>query len=171
MRALVVYESMFGNTEAVARAVAEGLGTGLEVTVADVRTGPNITATEILVVGAPTHAFSLSRPGTRADAATKGTVRPGATATGVRELLDDAPRLDGIAAATFGTKVDMTGLPGSAARKAHRMLRGHGARMIAAAENFHVAGMTGPLTDGELDHARRWGAELAASARRTRVTG
>ncbi len=52
-RALVVFESMFGNTEAIARAVADGLGGGAEVD----------------VVGGPTHAFGMSRPSTRRSAA------------------------------------------------------------------------------------------------------
>ena len=89
MRALLVYESMFGSTSEVARAVAAGLADeGVEVEVDEVRSAPAGADAEfdLLVVGAPTHAFSLSRPATRKDA-----VRQGADAdvaeTGLREWI------------------------------------------------------------------------------------
>ena len=74
MKALVVYESMFGNTEEVARAVAEGVGETMDVSLHEVSTAPApITdLVDLVVVGGPTHAFSLSRPSTRADAIDKG---------------------------------------------------------------------------------------------------
>ena len=74
-RALVVYESMFGCTEQVTRAVAAGLEEGgCDVVVQHVRdTGqPRDLTFDLLVVGGPTHAFSLSRPSTRQDAVRQG---------------------------------------------------------------------------------------------------
>ena len=67
MRALVVYESMFGNTEAVARAVADGLAEMHDVDLREVSQAPIavIARVDLIVVGGPTHAFSLSRPATR----------------------------------------------------------------------------------------------------------
>jgi hypothetical protein len=161
MKALVVYESMFGNTEVIARAVADGLGDAFEVTLADVTTMPSATDTHLLVVGAPTHAFGLSRPGTRQDAARQGTIREGAADAGLREYLDVSPMLTGIAAAAFDTKVDKPFVPGSAAHKAHRRLRRLGCRMLLPAHSFRVTGTTGPLADGEVNQARRWATELA----------
>jgi hypothetical protein len=127
MRALVVYESMFGNTEAIARAVADGLG---EVVLADVASIPSAAGVDLLVVGAPTHAFGLSRPATRQDASRQGTVRPGTADVGLREYLDVSPRLSGLAAAAFDTRIDKFWVPGSAAHKAHRRLRSLGCRML-----------------------------------------
>src|SRR5690242_18801849 len=101
MKALVVYESMFGNTEAVAQAIAEGLRTGLEATVADVSGMPPVDDADLVVIGGPTHAFGMSRPKTRQDAQRSGQVRAGAMPAGIREWLDRAPRLDGRAAAAF----------------------------------------------------------------------
>lgn len=40
MKALVVYESMFGNTEQIARAIADGLGESLDVDVTEVSNAP-----------------------------------------------------------------------------------------------------------------------------------
>lgn len=163
MKALVIYESMFGNTEQVARAIAEGLGDLFEVTLADVRQMPSAREVDLLVVGGPTHAFGLSRPSTREDAARQGKTRDGAAEVGLREYLDVSPMLDGIAAAAFDTKINKSFVPGSAARSAQRQLRRLGCRIVQPAESFRVTGTPGPLVEDELDRARRWAADLAAS--------
>jgi hypothetical protein len=76
MKALLVYESLFGNTEAVARAIADGLSLEMEVAVHEVGEAPTVITEfiDLVVVGGPTHAFSLSRPGTRVEPC--GRVRP-----------------------------------------------------------------------------------------------
>lgn len=163
MQALVVYESMFGNTELVARAIAGGLGDACDVKIADAATIPSAAGMDLLVVGAPTHAFGLSRPSTRQDAARQGTIRPGAAEVGLREYLDVSPMLTGLAAAAFDTKVDRPRLPGSAARKAHRRLRRLGCRMLAPPESFPVTGTKGPLVEGAAERARQWAIRLAAA--------
>jgi len=163
MRALVVFESMFGNTRDVAQGVADGLGTGAEVDLMEVGTAPEQLdpGVGLLVVGGPTQAFGMSRPGTRADAE-KGTVEPVVSAgIGVREWLErlrTAPT--GIAAAAFDTRIGSPRVPGSAARGAHRRLRSLGFLMVAPAESFFVKGKTGPLEPGEIERARSWGEEL-----------
>jgi hypothetical protein len=164
MKALLVYESMFGNTAQVARAVAAGLEETMEVDIRDVSTAPPRIGdpVDLIVVGAPTHAFSLSRPSTRVDA-----VRQGATnrdpGVGLREWLTglrDRPHREPVAA--FDTRVDkVRRLPGSAARKATRIARGRGFQS-AGVESFYVADTPGPLLPGELDRATAWGRRLAA---------
>jgi len=170
MKALVVYESMFGNTETVARAVADGLAETCQVTVADVASAPSAEGMDLLVAGAPTHAFGLSRPSSREQAGRSGAVRAGATAAGLREYLAAAPPLTGLAAAAFDTRVDKP-ITGSAARKADRRLRRLGCRMLVPPAGFRVAGTAGPLLPGEADRARRWAAALAASLRGEHRTG
>ena len=60
MRALVVFESMFGDTETIARAVADGLSDAIRVDIVDVATAPRVDAdVDLLVVGGPTHAFGM----------------------------------------------------------------------------------------------------------------
>jgi hypothetical protein len=84
---------MFGNTARVAEAVARGLERGgYDVSLVDVAlapTGPR--ETDVVVVGAPTHGFSLSRPNTREDAVRRG-ADPAHAGTGVREWIDTLPR-------------------------------------------------------------------------------
>jgi flavodoxin len=163
MKALVMFESMFGNTETIARAVADGMTGQLEVTVADVRTMPRAFGMDVIVVGGPTHAFGMSRPGTRQDALRQGAGRTGVVDVGLREWLDTSPQLTGVAAAAFDTKVDKP-FTGSAARKADRRLRRLGCRILLPAESFHVGGIPGPPADGERERARRWGESVAAAA-------
>jgi hypothetical protein len=167
MKALVMYESMFGNSERVARAVAEGLGDLGEVVVGDVTSSPTgeIPAdVDLLVVGGPTHAFSMSRPNTREDAIRQGAPH-GLAQRGLREWLGGLP--SGVhlpACATFDTRVSRARrLPGSAARSAARMLRRRHGRMVAAPASFYVEDVSGPLGTDELGRARDWGRHLAAA--------
>ena len=164
MGALVVYESMFGNTRAVAEAVAEGLRTAMPVEVLEVSAAPPLELlddVELLVVGAPTHAFGMSRPETRRDASER-VGRPVISDTmGLREWLAEAysaPR--DIAVAAFDTHVKTPMIPGWAGHAAEKRLRRAGARVVGKPASFYVHGYTGPLHPGELDRARAWGEEL-----------
>jgi len=163
MKALVIYESMFGSTEAIARAIADGLRETFDVTVADVGTMPLAFGMDLLVVGGPTHAFGMSRPSTREQAAQQGAVRPHAVDIGIREYLDCSPTLTGMSAAAFDTKVDKPFLPGSAAHRAQRQLRRLGCHIVLPAQSFLVGGTTGPLKVREEERAREWGTALAAT--------
>src|SRR3954451_1245333 len=164
MKALIVYESMFGNTEKVARAVAAGLADGMEVEVDEVSAAPaQVTdLVDLIVVGGPTHAFSLSRPSTRADAVTKGATQ-GERDIGIREWLtglNGRPHSELVAA--FDTRVDrVRRLPGSAAHKAAKLAR-HRGFQIADVESFYVSDIDGPLLPGELERATAWGRDLAS---------
>jgi hypothetical protein len=172
MRVLVVHESMFGNTEAIANAVAEGLGTipDIEVDVARVHdASTDLAGIDLLVVGGPTHAFSLSRESTRADAATKGADEAATSGPGIREWIEALQRAPGVAVAAFDTRVRRPRVPGSAARAARKHLRARGFKVVDPPTTFWVDGTTGPLHEGEMTRARHWGADLgtAVLSRRT----
>lgn len=164
MRARVVYESMFGNTAAIAEAIAQGLREHADVEVLNVAAAGECPApaVSLLVVGGPTHAFGLSRPQTRRDAA-KHTDAPIATDIGVREWLDAAvPAPPGHRAAAFGTKIAKPPwLPGSAARGIGKRLRRLGYALADEPVDFLVEDTTGPLRAGELERARIWAARIA----------
>ncbi|MET8779435.1 flavodoxin domain-containing protein [Nocardia sp. NPDC004654] len=164
MRVRVVYESMFGNTAAIAEAIAQGLSECATVELLDVTTAAQLPEpmVDLLVVGGPTHVFGLSRTRTRRDAATR-TTAPVAVETGIREWLDSAlPVPAGARAAAFGTKAaHPRWLTGSAARGIGRRLRGLGYQLVGEPTDFSVDAVTGPLTAGELARARKWAHELA----------
>lgn len=162
MSTLVVYESMWGNTRAVAEAVARGLGP--DVPAVDVTEAPSPVpvAVDLLVVGGPTHAFSMSRPGTRKDAVEKGAA-PGHEASGIRDWLAGQPSSDRVDVATFDTRIDkVRHLPGSAAKAAAKEIKRHHLGRLVAVESFYVKDTDGPLVDHELERAESWGAGLAS---------
>lgn len=166
MKALVVYESMFGNTEQVAREVAAGLaGRGVEVGVVVAGDAPTDLPADLdlLVVGAPTHAFSLSRPATRADAVRQGAV-PDRAGPGVREWLEGltSPQSHPPRVAAFDTRVSsVRWLPRAAGPAIARLARRRGLRVADAPTGFLVTAVGGPLADGEITRARELGERLA----------
>ncbi|MHC1557793.1 flavodoxin family protein [Actinomycetospora sp. C-140] len=164
-RALVVFESMYGNTEAVARAIADGLATRVTVDTVEVGEAPAAPPGDcaLLVVGGPTHAFGMSRPSTRRDAATKTGRAIVSRGPGVREWLAALPDRAGFATAAFDTRVARPRMPGSAARAIARRLRRGGIGPADGPRSFFVDGSEGPLVEGELDRARAWGASLATA--------
>lgn len=171
MSALVVYESMFGSTKAIAEAVAEGIGESGPVEVVEVGAfaagadgGAVPAEVTLLVVGGPTHAFSLSRESTREDAAKEAPAGVISTGKGLREWLEDVKVADGLRFAAFDTKVLKPNLPGSAAKAADKRLRQHGARPVTKPHSFKVHGKSDGLVDGELEAAREWGRSLGAPA-------
>lgn len=161
----VVVESMFGNSLTVAEAVAEAAreaGATVHLTrVAEA--GPEVDDdATLLVVGGPTHAFSMTRSSTRADALREGAPY-GDTETGIREWIDRATPRPELPVVTFDTRVQVKFVPGSAAKSAASSLKGHGFAHVTRGPTFFVLGKEGPLADGELERARAWGAELGAA--------
>jgi hypothetical protein len=169
-RALVIYESMYGNTEQVGRAIGAGLSELMAVDVVEVGAAPNTVAPDVglIVVGGPTHAFGMSRPGTRAAAAKEVESPLVSSGIGVREWLDLLePAAEESAAAAFDTHVDHPRLlrhVGSAAAAIAKHLDSLGFEIAAEPEHFWVSGTLGPLADGELERARQFGRSLAEKA-------
>ena len=169
MNALIVYESMYGNTHAVAEAVADGLASDWTTAVRAVHEAGTVPDdVDLLLVGGPTHMHGLSTGLSRSMAASAakedaGMLAPGATeGPGLRAWLRDMPRRSGARAAAFDTRGDArAAVTGSAARGIARRLRHHGYDVIGV-ESFLVADAEGPLEDGELDRARAWAAGLVA---------
>jgi hypothetical protein len=173
MRALVVYESVFGDARTIAHAIAEGLSTGavpadvVAAAEAPIQIGPDVG---LLVVGGPNHAFGMPRPSTRESAVEQYGADIPDTRTGLHEWLEAMQVAGGpVLAAAFDTRG--SGHPvltkmDHASRTEEKLLGRHGAQTVAPAEHFLVADTEGPLLAGEQDRARAWGrtlAELVAS--------
>jgi hypothetical protein len=164
MRAVIVFDSMFGNTHGIAEAVAEGLVERAQVDLFTVDNAPEKLDSDVdlLVVGGPTHGHGLSNRTSRQ--VSQKQARQGAVPAriGLREWLAQLtrpPRL--VAAASFDTRFRKPAwLTGSAARGAAKRLRQRGLVVVAPAESFFVDTATGPLCAGEADRARRWGEAL-----------
>lgn len=174
MRALVVYESMFGDTQLIANAVADGLSSRMSTDIVEVGAAPTEVGEEVdlLVAGGPTHAFGMSRPRTREDATRQAGHDVVSRGIGMREWLEALQHHSGSCSATaFDTRINKPRVPGSAARGAEKRLRRLGFHIVAPAQSFYVAGTDGPLIEGELEHAQRWGREIGAAATPAKVQG
>lgn len=164
MRALVVYESMFGTTEAIAGAIARSMSGIIEAEAVKVDAAPHdLIGVDLLVVGGPTHVHGMSRPATRRSAAERGAVD---SREGIREWiggLTTAPAR--LRVAVFDTRVDKPRwLTGSAARGAMKLLRQRKFRLMTDPESFFVTAGTPPeLAVGEETRAGAWGETLAAA--------
>ncbi len=174
MRALIVYESMFGNTRNVAEAIAEGLADHATTDIVEVGTAPAQPPADVdlLVVGGPTHVMGLTRPKTRADAADKTNEPLVSRGDGVREWLAALPRAgQDRTAAAFDTRIDARWMPGSAAHGIAKRLRRRGYRVVSPVQSYYVDDTTGPLKGGELERARSWGRWLGHDIAATAPSG
>jgi hypothetical protein len=167
MDAIVVYESMYGNTRAIAEAIADGLNATAILPVHEAVGHQGMA--DLLVVGGPTHAHGLATAHSRrlaAEAAREDgrRIEPGATEEpGLRVWLRDLSPAAAHHAAAFDTRLDRSPwITGIAARGIARRLRRHGIDVVTT-ESFLVEDTEGPLAPGELERARAWGAELARS--------
>ena len=161
--ALVVYESMFGGTREVAEAVADGLRHSARCTVVEVGAAPTVVDhdVDLLVIGAPTHAFGLSTPDTRQAAQDETSTPVISRDRGVREWLAVLVVLSHhTRTAAFDTHVKQRWVPGSASHKIAHALARKGLAPAAEPISIRVEGRTGPLIEGELDRARTWGESL-----------
>jgi len=171
MRAIVVYESIFGNTRSVAEAVAAGVQARIAADLVEVAHAPAVLPPDVvlLIVGGPTHVHGMTTPKSRADAAVQAGNRLVSRGSGIREWLDVLrPMGAPVAAAAFDTRIDGPELLwGSAAKGTAKRLRELGFRLVGDPRSFLVDGPTGSLFDrlreGQLQAAEAWGIEVAAA--------
>jgi flavodoxin I len=154
MNTLVVYDTQFENTEAVAKAIA-GSADGSLARASD-GGGVTLTGVELLIVGAPTQG--------------------GRPTPAIQAFLSALPAnaLDGIVVAAFDTRFDpatqgfglraLMKVIGYAAPKIAKSLTAKGGREIAPPEGFVVQDKEGPLREGELERAAVWARGVVAKA-------
>lgn len=161
MNCIVVYESVWGNTAAVANAIAEGLGPDVNAYPPDEVPPDELERADLIVAGAPVFGFNLPTEAVRAaiardegDAASP----PDLSHPSLRSWLDTLPAGHGRSAA-FETRIWWS--PRGSTGTIERRLSGLGYPPIAKAQKFVVRDKIGPLREGELERAREWGRELA----------
>lgn len=173
MRALVVYESMYGNTSVIASNIADGLRATHEVTLVPVgeATAELLAGADLVVAGGPTHMHGISSATTRRMAAKAAaregsglTLDPGASGPGIRDWLKDISGHHALAAAFDTRLADIPAFTGRASRPISRQLRRHGCRLIASPKSFLVS-QQNTLVYGEAERARRWGVTLGAASK------
>ena len=148
---MIIYDSMFGNTEQIARAIGAALGSQGDVGILKVKdvTRDQLKELELLIVGSPTRGF---RPTPAITSFCKGT---------------SPASLNGIKVAAFDTRIATQDIKspvlrflvnrgGYAARPIAEHLKKRGAELLIPPEGFYVKGAEGPLQDGELERAADW---------------
>ena len=170
MKAVVIYESMYGNTHLIADAIGKGLSDTAEVVVIPVAEAEKalIDEADLIVVGGPTHVHGVSRPSTRkaaVEAAKKPdsdlVVDPNAAGKGLRDWFATLDGTSGRAVA-FDTRIDAPAvLTGRASKGITRMLRDNGFAIVANPKSFLVT-KASYLEADEDRRAYNWGLRLAA---------
>lgn len=146
LKALVVYHTMYGNTEKVAKALAKGLedgGVKVDVVKVDTVKFEELGRVDLLAVGSPVHAWNMSKP--------------------VREFLERLRSVEGLTgkrAFAFDTKMKSR-LAGNAGGKIERKLKDLGLTITKPSVSAIVKGREGPLEEGAEETFRQTGAELA----------
>ena len=133
MKAVVIYDSKYGNTEKIARAISESIGA--QVRLAGGVQPADLNEFDLLIIGSPTHG--------------------GFPSEGIHNLLKTISSLEGIDTAAFDTRTKTT-IFGYAAPKIAKNLKKKGANLLLPSDGFFVLGMEGPLMEGELDRAAVW---------------
>ena len=151
MKALVVFDSEHGNTQAIATAVAATLGSDVRarpVTGLDLK---ELEGLDLLVAGSPIHAWKPSAKMQSFLAALK------------------PDQLKGTKAAAFDTRVKIF-FHGDAAGKITRLLKQAGAEIVAEPAGFDVLSREGPLAEGEAARARGWARSVKEKAAARQAT-
>lgn len=138
MKSLVVYDSLYGNTEEIARAIGGAIGGEVkrpaEVNPAD------IESLDLLIIGSPTQGGRATQP--------------------VQAFLKNmaAPAVAGRDVAAFDTRIfqKWVGIFGYAAGRIAKDLQKAGANLMVDPEPFFVLGTKGPLKEGEEARAAAW---------------
>lgn len=160
MKAIVVYESLWGNTAAIAKAIAEGIGPGARALSTSEADAAATADADLIVAGAPVLAFQLPSDTVRksiGEDKKHASNPPDLSAPSMRSWLAALPKGKGKAAA-FDTRFKWT--PGGATGAIVKGLARAGYQKAARPQKFLVTGTYGPLKEGELERAQAWGGEL-----------
>jgi flavodoxin I len=144
MKILVIYDSVYGNTEKVARAIGGAIASDVKVINAKEAKPSDMEGLDILIIGAPTQG--------------------GRPTQDMQNFLKDISKTDikGLKFASFDTRISArwVGIFGYAAGRIAKNLRKKGADLIKDPEPFFVNGTEGPLKEGEIERAAAWAQEV-----------
>ena len=140
MKVLIVYDSVYGDTEKIAKAIGSVITGEVQVLRVDEANPSELKTLDLFIVGSPTQG--------------------GRPTPAIRDFLNKVPEssLQGINVAAFDTRIStkLVGVFGYAAGRIADNLKGKGGTLIASPEGFFVKGTKGPLKEGELERATGW---------------
>jgi flavodoxin len=153
MNVLIVYDSVYENTEKIAKAIASGIKGEASVVKAGEADVAEIASLDLLLVGSPTHG--------------------GRPTPAVKNFMNKIPDggLKNIKVTAFDTRISgkdkgvgikiLVGVFGYAAGRIVDVLKSKGGTLAAMPEGFTVEDNEGPLAVGELGRAAKWGESLS----------
>jgi flavodoxin len=146
MKAMIVYDSVSGNTQKIAEAIAVGMGRGIKARRPSTIGAEELRGVDLLVIGSPTFGGRPTKP--------------------LQAFLDSIPKsvAEKLSIAAFDTRMSMkfAKIFGYAAVRLSAQFQANGSTVKSQPQGFIVKGRTGPLAEGELERASAWGRELAA---------
>ncbi len=144
MKTLIVFDSRFGNTEKVAKAIGGAISGEVEIVRSSDVDYDKLGSVDLLIVGSPTWG--------------------GKPSSEMRKFLDNIPKtsLENVKVASFDTRDNsmLTKVFGKAAGRIAKSLKDKGGTLVAPPEGFVVKGLQGPLEDGALERAAKWAKTL-----------
>lgn len=157
MKAMVIYDSAFGNTAQIARAIGNALGAPQDITVSHVNDvkPEQLIGLDLLIVGSPTQGF---RPTKAVTHFLNGMAGQSLNSVKVAAF-DTRISTSDIQSSIFRFIIDMGGY---AAKPIGNRLVQRGGNLIVSPEGFYVAGKEGPLKPGELERAAEWARQIMA---------
>lgn len=145
MKALVIYDSLYGNTEQIAKAIGGGIGAEAKVVKVGEVSAADIAPYPYVIIGSPTQG---------------GRMTPA-----VKTFLDSLPAeaLTGKRFAAFDTRIKgWAKIFGWAAPKIEKAIKEKGGNTTAQPQGFYVKGTKGPLVEGEAERATTWAKAIVA---------
>ena len=147
MKALIVYDSAYGNTEKIARAIGGAITGEVKVLRPGEVNPSDLQSVDLLIVGSPTQG--------------------GRPTPAIQDFLNKIPEpaIKGVNVAAFDTRFStkLVGIFGYAAGKIANSLKRKGGTLILSPEPFFVKGKEGPLKEGELERAADWAKGIVES--------
>jgi flavodoxin len=148
MKTLVVYESINGNTEKIAKSIGEAIKEDVRVLSIGAACSSDLESVDLLIVGSPTYG--------------------GRPTPGMLDFLKHtvpASSLKDINVAAFDTRLTANWVKmfGFASEKIANSLKASGGTLLLSPQGFYVKGAKGPLKEGELEHAASWAKEVVKS--------
>jgi flavodoxin I len=144
MKVLIIYDSVYGNTEKIARAIGNAVAGDVSVMRPKAVDYTELESADLLIVGAPTYGGRPTDP--------------------IKNFLKSIPQgaVQNTKVAAFDTrlKTRLVKIFGYAAKGIARSLVKMGANLILPAEGFFVKGTQGPLIEGEIERAAAWTKKL-----------
>jgi flavodoxin len=160
MKALVIYDSFFGNTEQIAQAIGNALGSPEDVEIIRVSNvkPEQLMGLKLLIVGSPTRGF---RPTPAISNLLKSIPKNGLKGAKVAAF-DTRFTIDEIESSVFILRI-LVNLFGYAAKPIADKLEKKGGELVIPPEGFFVEGTEGPLKEGELERAADWAKQIMAT--------